>query len=189
MSDLVRALGEPVTQEEFGQAVGISQQAVSSLVMRGIFAPGQSLAEWIHLYAAHLRSEAERRDPSGGSLAIERARLSRSQRVAQDLRNARMLGEYAPRALLSEVLRLVSAAVGERMDALPEQLRAACPTLPAPALDQIAKTIASARTEWIRSTAELVDREQDLLELDQAVDAEDAMAPLEDADEDGPNSP
>lgn len=51
------ALSQPVTQEEFGLLVGISQQAVSSLLRRGILLPEQSAREWLIRYLAHLREE------------------------------------------------------------------------------------------------------------------------------------
>ena len=54
---LLEALGQPVTQEEFGQMVGISQQAVSSLCSRGVLLPGQSAREWILLYVLHLQHQ------------------------------------------------------------------------------------------------------------------------------------
>lgn len=54
---LLAALGQPVTQEEFGQMVGISQQAVSSLCSRGVLLPGQSAHEWILRYVLHLQHQ------------------------------------------------------------------------------------------------------------------------------------
>lgn len=51
------ALDQPVTQEEFGQMVGISQQAVSSLCTRGVLLPGQSAREWLTRYLMHLQSQ------------------------------------------------------------------------------------------------------------------------------------
>lgn len=49
------ALDQPVTQEEFGQMVGISQQAVSSLCTRGVLLPDQSAREWLLRYLIHLQ--------------------------------------------------------------------------------------------------------------------------------------
>lgn len=50
-------LDQPVTQEEFGQMVGISQQAVSSLCTRGVLLPGQSAQEWLFRYLMHLQHQ------------------------------------------------------------------------------------------------------------------------------------
>jgi len=54
---IFKALSQPVTQEEFGQMVGISQQAVSSLCTRGVLLPGQSAQEWIFRYLMHLQHQ------------------------------------------------------------------------------------------------------------------------------------
>lgn len=48
---------QPVTQEEFGRMVGISQPAVSSLCTRGVLLPGQSAREWLRRYLMHLQDQ------------------------------------------------------------------------------------------------------------------------------------
>lgn len=48
-------LSEPCTQAEFGQMVGITQQAVSDLMRRGILLPDQSAQTWLDRYLTHLR--------------------------------------------------------------------------------------------------------------------------------------
>ena len=48
-------LDAPCTQTEFGKLVGISQQAVSNLVSRGVLKPGQTAQHWIDRYLSHLR--------------------------------------------------------------------------------------------------------------------------------------
>lgn len=172
-------LAEVVSQDAFGAVVGISQQAVSDLMGRGVIMPNQSLGEWLIVYCSRLRTQASGRD-SEGTLAKERALLSRSQREGQELKNAVTRGEYAPIGLLGDVLAVASAAVVDRFDALPGLLRKACPHLPAESRDAISKTIASARNEWIRSTAELVDLQLEERTTDQADDEQ-----LPDLDEEG----
>ena len=54
---LLEALGQPVTQEEFGQMVGISHPAVSRRCSRGVLLPGQSAREWILRYVLHLQHQ------------------------------------------------------------------------------------------------------------------------------------
>lgn len=49
-------LDVPCTQAEFGKMVGISQQAVSNLVVRGVLKPGQTAQHWLDRYLSHLRS-------------------------------------------------------------------------------------------------------------------------------------
>jgi phage terminase Nu1 subunit (DNA packaging protein) len=172
-------MADVVSQEQFGAVVGISQQAVSDLMGRGVIMPNQSLGEWLIVYCSRLRTQASGRD-SEGTLAKERALLSRSQREGQELKNAVTRGEYAPIGLLGDVLAVASAAVVDRFDALPGQLRKACPDLPSEARDAISKTIASARNEWIRSTAELVD-----LQLEERITDQSDDDLLPDAEEEG----
>jgi len=162
MTETTVDLAAPATQEAFGMLVGISQPAVSDLVARGVLETGQPIGAWLAAYCGRLRAQASGRDAEG-NLAKERAALSRSQRLGQDIKNAIAQGEYAPIGLLGDVLAIASAAVVDRFDALPGVLRKACPDLPAPARDAIARTIAAARNEWIRSTADLVVRSLDEL--------------------------
>lgn len=49
-------LDKPCTQQEFGELVGISQQAVSNLVSRGVLVPGQTAQHWLDRYLSHLRA-------------------------------------------------------------------------------------------------------------------------------------
>jgi terminase small subunit / prophage DNA-packing protein len=49
-------MDKPCTQKEFGKLVGISQQAVSNLVARGVLLPGQTAQHWLDRYLSHLRS-------------------------------------------------------------------------------------------------------------------------------------
>ena len=89
-------------------------------------------------------------------LAQERAQLARAQRQAQEQKNALFAGQYAPVAMLTEVLAIASQSVAERFDQLPGQMRRACPLLPQRALDEVLATIASARNEWVRATSALL---------------------------------
>lgn len=49
------------TQGEFGKEVGISQQAVSQLVQKGIIHPDGTFLAWLRDYIRHLEEEARRR--------------------------------------------------------------------------------------------------------------------------------
>ena len=49
------ALDQPTTQAGFGAMVGISQQAVSDLMKRGVLLPDQTAQEWLNRYLTHLR--------------------------------------------------------------------------------------------------------------------------------------
>lgn len=161
----------PCRQADFGAMVGISQQAVSDLVSRGVLEDGQPLRQWLLAYCGRLREQAAGRagaTDGGLDLAQERAALARSQRVGIDIKNAVLRGDYAAVELLSEVLATASQAVAERFDHLPGQLRKACPDLQPAAIDQVMTAIASARNEWVRTTVALV-----TASLDQADDDDD----------------
>ena len=152
-------LNEPCRQADFGALVGISQQAVSDLVSRGVLEDGAPLREWLLAYCHRLREQAAGRmgSESGGlDLAQERAALAREQRIGIALKNAVLRGEYAAVALLGEVLATASQSVAERFDHLPGQLRKACPDLPLEAVEQIQTVIAGARNAWVSGTAALV---------------------------------
>lgn len=168
-------------QRDLARGLGIDPAAVSRLKAKGM--PGDSVeaaAAWRRANVAPYIRSGDAGDDAGGTaeaaaaapplahgepthapgprldLAQERAWLAREQRIAVEMRNAITRGEYAPIQLLGEVLAGASQAVAERFDHLPGQLRKSCPDLPQQALDQVMKTIAEARNEWVRQTVELV---------------------------------
>lgn len=166
---MVIDLGARGTQQQLADLVGVSQQAISA---DGI--QGGSLGEMLRAYCARLREQAAGRmsaDGGGLDLVQERAALARSQREAQDMKNAVARGEFAPIGLLADVLGSASSAVVDRFDQLDSTLRKACPDLPEPARLAVQQVIASARNEWIRSTASLV--EAQLQAFEDATDDED----------------
>jgi phage terminase Nu1 subunit (DNA packaging protein) len=172
-------LGRPIQQAQLAQMLGLSEARVSQLMSEGVLPEGGTGMDWLHAYCSRLREQAAGRlgsEVGGLDLAQERAALAREQRMGIALKNAVLRGEYASVSLLGEVLATASQAVAERFDHLPGQLRKACPDLPPAAIDQAMATIASARNEWVRSTAALVsssllqdddeNSEQALLDMD-----------------------
>jgi hypothetical protein len=167
------------TQAEFGIIVGISQSAVSQLIAEGKIPADGTLGDWLHSYLQNLRYQIELRQGDGSlDLVQERAALARSQRISQDLKNDIARCEYAPIGLLADVLGMASSAVVDRFEQLEGALRKACPTLADDAKATVMQVIASARNEWIRSTAKLV---QDNLE---AMEDEPDLEASQDAGED-----
>ncbi len=161
------------TQAVIGKLVGVSQQAISALVNDGKIPATGTVGAVLVAYCERLREQAAgRMDEEGGGLDLvqERAALARSQRIAQDLKNDIARGEYAPIGLLTDVLATAGAAVVDRFEQLDGALRKACPDLPDEARNTIMTVVASARNEWIRSTAQLVDRSLDDLLAEQADD-------------------
>jgi phage terminase Nu1 subunit (DNA packaging protein) len=167
---------QAVTQAEFAADVGISQQAVSDLVSKGVLENGAPEAEWLLAYCHRLREQAAGRmgsEVGGLDLAQERAALAREQRIGIEIKNQVLRGRYAPIALLSEVLASASQAVTERFEHLPGVLKKAVPDLPPAACDQVMTVIAAARNAWVGETAALVSAKvltaDDPAELDEVI--------------------
>lgn len=151
-------LTEAITQQAFGDLVGISQPSVSEMMRIGVLHEGGTARDWLLSYCNRLREQAAARmslEAGGLDLAHERAALARSQREGFEIRNAALRAEFAPMALMNEVLCVVSQAVGDGFAQLPAQIAQACPQLGAAELQQVAAFIASAQAEWVRGTAEL----------------------------------
>ncbi|WP_062362242.1 hypothetical protein [Variovorax paradoxus] len=157
-------MGVSITQAEFAVLVGVSEAKVSQLVGEGVIERGQTAHAWLLAYCERLREVAAGRasvEAGGLDLVQERARLARSQREAQDIKNAVARGEFAPIGLLADVLGMASSAVVDRFEQLEGALRKACPELPDEAKATVQQVIANARNEWIRSTSKLVEEEMD----------------------------
>lgn len=170
-------LAAPISQAEFAQIVGISEARVSTLISEGVLTKGDNAHGWLLGYCDRLRDMAVGRHSAGGlDLVQERAALARSQREAQELKNAVARGEFAPIGLLADVLGQAASAVVDRMDQVEGDLRKACPDLPEDARVVVLRTLANARNEWIRSTAKLVSDQVDGMTEDQE-DADDDRAP------------
>jgi phage terminase Nu1 subunit (DNA packaging protein) len=160
------------SQGAFAAIVGISQPRVSNYVAEGVLKPGGTVIEWLLAYCHRLREQAAGRAGEGGlDLAQERAALARSQRIGQELKNAVTQGEYAPIGLLADVLSAAAAAVTDRFDALPGDLRRTCPDLSDDARTVVESAIASARNEWVRSTSSILMKQLD--DMDGPADDED----------------
>lgn len=170
-------LDAPISQAEFAQIVGISEARVSTLISEGVLVKGDNAHGWLLGYCERLRDMAAGRASVGGlDLVQERAALARSQREAQELKNAVARGEFAPIGLLADVLGQAASAVVDRMDQVEGDLRKACPDLPEDARVVVLRTLANARNEWIRSTAKLVSDQVDGMTEDQE-DADDDRTP------------
>ena len=156
---VVPLLDQTISQAEFAEMVGVSEARISQLVSEGVITRGETAQQWLVAYCERLRDQAAGRAGSevgGLDLVQERAALARSQRIAQDLKNAVSRGEYAPIGLLADVLAMASSAVVDRFEQLEGALRKTCPDLPDEARLTLQTVIAGARNEWIRSTEKLV---------------------------------
>ena len=170
---------QAVTQAEFAQDVGISQQAVSELVRAGVLVEGAGEAEWLLAYCARLREQAAGRMSSGSlDLAQERAALAREQRIRMERINAIERREYAPVTALTDVLARASAAIVSMLDHLDARIAETAPDLPEAARLSILNTVAAARNEWVKTTSRL--------QIDDDVTTDDDAAESADLFEDTP---
>lgn len=177
---MIRGLEVAITQEEFGGLVGLSQRAVSELMQRGVIQKDDTAQAWLHAYCAHIREQAAGRHAdtdAGKELVQQRARLAKEHADHQAMKNAVQRGEYAPISVLANVLAVASSAVVDRFDHLEGMLAKACPEMPHEVMLVVQQVIASARNEWVRSTAECVDRSLDeMFGPDEEADADSALA-------------
>lgn len=141
---LADLLAQPITQERFGDLVGVSQQAVSDLAARGVIAAGGSAQAWLHAYARHLREQAAGRGAEG-ELARERARLAREQADRVAMENAQSRRELAPVALLELVLGKLAGDVAGILNGLLPRIRRRVPDLDATAVRIIEEELAKVR--------------------------------------------
>lgn len=173
------------SQAIFAGVIGVNQSTVSRMMEAGIIKEGEPLGRWIKGGYEHLREQAAGRlgsEIGGLDLVQERAALARSQREAQDLKNAVARGEYAPIGLLADVLGLASSAVVDRFDLLEGALRKSCPDITDDVLIAVLSVNTAARNEWLRSTARLVDRYIDGQAADD--DSGDQSDPIEEGEAD-----
>lgn len=172
----------PVVQSVVAAAVGVSKQAINALLVDGALPPCATNGELLLAYCDRLRQQAAGRmggEIGGLDLVQERAALARSQREAQDLKNAVARGEFAPVGLLADVLGRASSSVVDRFDLLEGDLRKACPDIPDDVLLTVLGVNAKARNEWLRATSRLVDEYIDqLVAEDEEADALDAADTL-----------
>lgn len=149
-----------LTQGEFGQLVGITQQAVSDLQRRGVLKPNVTGQTWLLAYCAHLREEAAGR---AGALAEASAGLKTAQRQEVELRLALKRREAAPVAVIELVLAKVGRQCAAKLDALVPALRLRWPDVTAEQLKLVEAEVATVRNLMAEvSLASLpVDEEED----------------------------
>ena len=176
MSNLID-LDYEATQTALAGLVGVTQPTISNLMTDGKLPSSGTLGELLLAYCARLRDQAAGRMGENTTLDLvqERAALAREQREGQAIKNAVARREFAPVGLLADVLGMAASAVVDRFDQLEGQLRKACPDLPDEARTVVQTVIASARNEWIRSTANIVCDGLDAMVA--APDEEDQEAP------------
>lgn len=108
-----------MTQEAFGALVGVTQQAISSLVSDGILKKDATGGEWLLAYCERLREQAAGR-ASAESLDLMRANklLADEKRKQLMLKNAQTERNLAPVGLLTEVLAEVMQSAATHLDGI-----------------------------------------------------------------------
>lgn len=135
-----------VTQEVFGLAVGISQQAVSSLVQRGILAVDGTFPEWMAAYCAHLRAVAAERAACGDlDLATQRARVAKEAADRIAMQNHEQRRQLMPTILLHQLLRKASFRIAQCIGTIPPGIQAALPAMPPDVLRVVTELVANAQ--------------------------------------------
>ena len=154
MSDFLQVL----TQAEFGELVGISQQAVSDLQAREVLRPGGTAGAWLSAYCSHLREVAAGRGSLAGGpdLVRERAELARVQRERIELQNAITRGEQAPIELLGDALVKSIEVMVTELEQIDGLLAQTVPDLPDAARRVVLSCVAAARNKIASRGAQLV---------------------------------
>jgi terminase small subunit / prophage DNA-packing protein len=153
-------LEKPLTQSAFGSLVGISQQAVSDLMSRGVIKPGDAARDWLMGYCSNLREQAAGRMAVGElDLVSERARESKERADKLAMQNAVTRDELAPVHVIEQVLSRAGSRVAGILDAIPGALRRRLPLLTSEDVKLIEREIARARN--IVAAVSLQDLEPD----------------------------
>lgn len=117
-------LEHEVTQTQFAELVGISQQAVSDLISRGILRRGETASKWLVLYCANLREQAAGRASTGDlDLVQERARLAKEQADRVAIENMQSRRELAPVALMESTLGTLANKIVGILESIPVNLK------------------------------------------------------------------
>lgn len=153
-------LETPCTQAAFGELVGISQQAVSDLVSREVIQPGDTAGQWLLAYCAHLREQAAGRG-ADGELAYQRSELARVSRERAEIKLALERRQYAPVALLEQVLATVGRSIVGVLEPLHVNLHRQCPALTAEDLKLIQMEISRACDVAVQASLAMLDVEDD----------------------------
>lgn len=157
-------LNVQMSQEDFGELIGVSQQTVSSLLNRGVLSPGVSARQWMHQYCGHIREiAAGRASPEGSAeLIAERTRLAKEQADKVAMQNAERRGELAPVSDMEMVLAAVGVKVGKILDTIPGLVRRRVPGIGSDVLQAIEADIAKCRNMAASMTlASLTDGDED----------------------------
>lgn len=139
-------MNEQITQGQFADMVGVTQQAISDQLSRGVLQRGDTAAGWLRAYCRNLREQAAGRASMGDlDLVQERARLAKEQADKVAMANAVERRELAPVSLMEVTLSKLGRQIIGILEALPVNLKMNCPHLTTEDLALITAQIIKAR--------------------------------------------
>lgn len=137
-------LAAGVTQAEFAELVGISQQQVAEFVRLGVLTPGAPVGRWLLSYTSRLREEAAGRS---AEQARERARFERLKADHQDMINQQKRRELVPADLLEQILADFGRRIVVILEALPGRIHRELPDADPAAVALVQDEVIRARNE------------------------------------------
>jgi phage terminase Nu1 subunit (DNA packaging protein) len=148
-------LDQILTQQQFGDLVGITQQAVSDLQKRGVLKANATGRTWLLAYCGQLREEAAGR---AGRLAEARAALDEERRREIAMRNAVKAKEYAPVGLIEQVIAKVGRQAAGVLEGIVPALVLRWPDITAEQRQLVEEAVTAARNQAATmSLADLVE--------------------------------
>jgi len=153
-------LDSTCTQGAFGELIGVSQPAVSEMVSKQILQPGDTARQWLLSYCAHMREQAAGRG-ADGELAFQRSELARVSRERAEIKLALERRQFAPVALLEQVLATVGRSIVGVLEPLHVNLHRQCPALTAEDLKLIQLEISRACDVAVQASLAMLDAEDE----------------------------
>lgn len=119
-----------ITQVEFAKIMGISKQAVSKLVAKGVLSKRAKVATWFVQYGKHMAQVAAGwQSREGFDLIGERARLAARQSEKLEIELAQSRDELIPIEAIAKALSFVNAAIKSSLLVIPSRLKSQCPVI------------------------------------------------------------
>lgn len=123
-------LDKKATQAAFAKLAGISQQAVSKLIDKGILVKGQTLREWLLFYCDRLREEAAGRAGADQvSLTQARTREAIASAILKEQQVHEKAGTLIPAEEIEPELSAMVTAMRTELLTLPDKITMAIKTM------------------------------------------------------------
>lgn len=150
-----------LNKQDMAASLGISVQAFAAWKVEPIARIGReaffTAAAVVENRVSH-QAERLRRDQTEGAVSqldLERQLLIKEQREGQAMKNAELRREFAPVAAVEWALNRVSSQLSAQLDALPQRLKKAVPSLSAGVIEQITREVVKTKNSAARITVDL----------------------------------